>query len=320
MWARANGAPEIGKRLPVARRRRRGSLPKRSHNPASGSAACWNRAVVQPPTPDPPPLCGGRIVTADEVDAFACDGHVAITGLASTAELTRFASAIERTAATHNLEQRPLDQRDTYGKAFLQTCNLWPHDDVVRAFVCSPRFAAAAAALMGVPAVRLYHDQALFKEPRGGRTPWHQDQYYWPLEGDRTITMWMPLDDLDPAVGSMTFASGSHRAGAVVDVPISDASEEAIIGHLDAVGYPLATHGALHAGDATFHAGWTLHSAGPNPTDRTRRVMTVIYVADGTHVTQPQNPYQEFDRQLWLGGVAPGELVDSPINPILWPA
>ena len=63
------------------------------------------------------------------------------------------------------------------------------------------RFAGVAAALLGVDGVRLYHDQALFKEPGGGPTPWHQDQVYWPLATDRTITMWMPLVDLPDASG-----------------------------------------------------------------------------------------------------------------------
>ena len=66
---------------------------------------------------------------------------------------------------------------------------------------------------MGVDGVRLYHDQALYKEPGGGFTPWHQDQTYWPLDTTHTITMWMPLLDIPPNVGSMRFASGSHAFG-----------------------------------------------------------------------------------------------------------
>jgi ectoine hydroxylase-related dioxygenase (phytanoyl-CoA dioxygenase family) len=79
--------------------------------------------------------------------------------------------------------------------------------------VLSKRFARVAATLLDVESVRLYHDQALCKEPGGGRTPWHQDQYYWPLDTDRTITLWMPVVDVPADVGSMTFASGSHRLG-----------------------------------------------------------------------------------------------------------
>ena len=85
---------------------------------------------------------------------------------------------------------------------------------------------ALAAALMATPQVRFYHDHVLVKE--GGtrqRTPWHQDQHYFPLDTDNTITMWMPLVDLTPEMGIMRFASGSHREGYLGDMPISDDSE-----------------------------------------------------------------------------------------------
>ena len=62
----------------------------------------------------------------------------------------------------------------------------------------------------------------LVKEASAGvATPWHQDQFYWPLDTDRTITMWMPLVDVPPEIGSMTFVSGSHRLGYLGDYGIS---------------------------------------------------------------------------------------------------
>jgi hypothetical protein len=80
-----------------------------------------------------------------------------------------------------NTQHLPMDQRDTYGKAFLQIMNIWIQSDPVREIVFSPRLAKIAADLLEVGGVRLYHDQALYKEPGGGQTPWHADQYYWPL-------------------------------------------------------------------------------------------------------------------------------------------
>ena len=262
-----------------------------------------------------PPLDDRYEVSPDTVAAYRRDGHVAVPGLASAAEVAVLREPIVVAAGAHNLERRPLAERGTYGQAFLQTTNLWLVDDAVRQFVLAPRFAGVAAALLGVEQVRLYHDQALFKEAGGGRTPWHQDQFYWPFTDPRTVTLWMPLDDLDPAVGSMCFATGSHRLGAVTDQPISDASEHEIDAVIARQGLAVETHGALQAGDATFHAGWTLHSAGPNPTDRMRAVMTIIYLADGIEVAPPANPYQDFDREAWLGGTAPGRPAAGPLNP-----
>src|SRR5436189_133361 len=79
---------------------------------------------------------------------------------------------------------------------FLQVMNLWEVDESVKKFTLAKRFAKIAADLLGVENVRLYHDQALYKEPGGGFTPWHQDQYYWPLSTTNTVTMWMPLIDI----------------------------------------------------------------------------------------------------------------------------
>ena len=252
------------------------------------------------------------------IEEYREKGHTAVRGLASRAEVDEFRPAIEAAAAAKNRETRPIEERDTYGKAFLQTPNLWKNDDTVKRFVFAQRFARVAAELMGVDGVRLYHDQALFKEPGGGHTPWHQDQVYWPFDTENTITMWMPLVDVPHEVGSMTFASGSHRMGDLGGLVISDQSEEEYRKVLEDKGLALDTHGAMAAGDATFHAGWTLHRAGPNPTDSMRAVMTVIYFADGARIQRENNPFQEFDMKVWLKDRGPGDLADGPLNPLLW--
>jgi ectoine hydroxylase-related dioxygenase (phytanoyl-CoA dioxygenase family) len=114
----------------------------------------------------------------------------------------------------------------------------------------------------------------------------------------------------------MTFVTGSHRLGDLCGGSISDESDAEFSKVI--AGRQLSTHtyGAVNAGDATFHAGWTVHSAGPNPTDRMRTVMTIIYVADGARVLPTLTPAQEFDRQVWLR-VEPGAFVDSDRNPIV---
>ncbi len=250
------------------------------------------------------------------VEEFGTHGHVVLRGLASPEEAAAYRPSIEAAALDTAWDTRPLDQRDTYGKAFLQSFNLWRLDPVIAQFVLAPRFAQVAASLLGVDRVRLYHDQALCKEPGGGRTPWHQDQYYWPLDAPM-ITMWMPLVDVSAEVGSMTFADGSHHLGDLRGQPISDGSDDEFAAVIAERGLPTSTHGAMTAGDATFHAGWTIHSAGPNPTDRLRTVMTVIYMADGARVLDDPTPARELDRMTWLGGREPGELADHKLNPLL---
>ncbi len=264
-----------------------------------------------------PVLASPHALDTASIDAFRRDGHVCVRGLASVEEAAAYRPVIDAATMQHRYDRRPLAERDTYGRAFIQTMNLWRREPAIAPFTLSRRFARAAAELMGVDGVRLYHDQALYKEPGGGYTPWHQDQTYWPLATMHTITLWMPLLDIPEQVGSMRFASGSHRFGDLGMNGIGDDSQAYFDALIMERGFGIATHGALRAGDATFHAGWTIHGASANPTRTMRSVMTIIYFAEGTRVAAPTE-FQRGDLKVWLGDLGAGELANGPKNPLLW--
>ena len=249
---------------------------------------------------------------------FAEKGHTVVRGLASGDEVASYRRVIGEAVQRLNTETRPLEERDTYGKAFLQIHNLWAKDDASARFTLARRFAGVAADLLGVDSLRLYHDQALYKEPGGGATPWHQDQYYWPLDTDRTITMWMPLVDVPAEVGSMHFVNGSHRLGYLGKFAIGDESEQYFQDMIAERGLDVETHGACAAGDATFHAGWVLHSAPGNPSTTMREVMTVIYVADGARVGPVDSQDRRNDLEWWIPGRGQGDPVDTHLNPVVF--
>jgi ectoine hydroxylase-related dioxygenase (phytanoyl-CoA dioxygenase family) len=251
--------------------------------------------------------------------AYRRDGHILLRGVCDPADLAPYAALFREAVAGRARDVRPMAERDTYGKAFLQIMNLWRDDARLQRYVFAKRFARIAAELMGVEGVRLYHDQALYKEAGGGHTPWHQDQHYWPLATDKTITMWMPLVDVTEDMGTMHFASGSHTRGYLGDLEISDTSEATLAAFVREQGYPVVNHGAMRAGDATFHSGWTLHGAPGNQSGATREVMTIIYYADGALVGPTDNRNRQNDLDAWIPGGVPGEPAASPLNPKLWP-
>jgi ectoine hydroxylase-related dioxygenase (phytanoyl-CoA dioxygenase family) len=257
-------------------------------------------------------------ISKEQIAAFRENGHTLTPSVLTRDEATAYRDAINNSAYKYNTEKRALQDRDTYGKAFLQIMNLWEVDEQVKQFTLAKRFAKIAADLLGVDHVRLYHDQALYKEPGGGFTPWHQDQYYWPLSTTQTITMWMPLIDIDDEMGMLTFASGSHKNGFVENVAISDESEKKLEQHIKQQGFAIERPSKMQAGDATWHYGWTLHSAPGNTSAKTREVMTIIYFADGATVIDPRNEHQEADRKRWLGSLQPGSLAASALNPLVF--
>ena len=269
---------------------------------------------------EPLALTSDFALTDESVHAFRRDGHVLLRNVASADELATYRPAIKDAVRILQPQLKKMEERDTYGKAFIQVGNIWEHSENAKRFTFARRFAKIAASLLGVRGVRLYHDQALFKEGGGGPTPWHQDQHYWPLSNNNSITMWMPLVDLSADMGSMTFASGSQHLGYLGDIPISDHSERYFNDLVKERQFPTPNMGALYAGDATFHYGYMVHGAPGNSTPRMREVMTIIFIDIDMKVVTPMNASQEADLRRWFPGLKPGDLAASPLNPVLYEA
>jgi ectoine hydroxylase-related dioxygenase (phytanoyl-CoA dioxygenase family) len=257
------------------------------------------------------------VLTQEQIDFYQKNRFIKLKQVFDKETIAFFNEAIGKRVDIMNKENTPLEERSTYGKAFLQLFNLWKEDDVVKEFVLSKRLAQIATDLMQTNGARIYHDQALFKEGGGGITPWHADQYYWPLATTKTITMWMPLVDINVSMGMLTFAEGSHTNGLVNSIPISDESESLLDAYVSEKDYPIYRPDSMAAGDATFHYGYTLHKAPGNSSDQMREVMTIIYYEDGAVITEPANDNQESDRIKWFDGMKPGELAASALNPVV---
>jgi ectoine hydroxylase-related dioxygenase (phytanoyl-CoA dioxygenase family) len=213
--------------------------------------------------------------------------------------------------------ETPLEERNTYGKAFLQLFNLWQKDEKIKELVFSKRLAKIATDLMQVEGVRLYHDQALFKEAGGGITPWHADQHYWPLDTDKTVTAWIPLQETHLEMGPLEFSAGSHEILEGRELAIGDESEVQIQKRLKVTDYKHIIE-PFDAGEISFHSGWVFHRAGANTTNQMRKVMTIIYMDKDMRLKKPSNDGQQNDWETWCPGAKIGEVINTPLNPLLY--
>jgi ectoine hydroxylase-related dioxygenase (phytanoyl-CoA dioxygenase family) len=256
------------------------------------------------------------VVEAADVARFADQGFVRLKNVLSPETIARYEPEITLKVVQLNTMHLPLEERSTYNKAFLQVMNLWRHSDLVQELVFSRRLAQIASDLLGVDDVRLYHDQALYKEPGGGVTPWHADQYYWPLSSDRVCTVWIPLQPTPIDMGPLEFAASSQRFYFGRDIPISDESEARLQQVLAEQNFEVVS-GAYELGEVSYHLGWTFHHAQPNRSQSPRRVMTVIYMDAAIAVTEPANEFQRNDLEHWMPGTPIGSVPRSPLNPVL---
>ncbi len=254
-------------------------------------------------------------LTREQIESYRENGYIKLNQVLSPNVLQHYRSAIHDRVAELSRDALPIEQRDTYGKAFLQIMNLWTESNEIKEFVFGKRLGRIAAELMGCTGVRIYHDQALYKEAGSSITPWHADQYYWPVDSDKTVTAWIPLQTTPTEMGSLAFSEKSHRLQVGRDLEISDESEMTLKQALEQF---RMENSAYDLGDVSFHAGWTFHRAGANTTEHPREVMTMIYMDEDIRVTPPKNKNHSMDMERWMPGLSAGDVLTSRLNPVVY--
>lgn len=256
-------------------------------------------------------------LSQEQIDFYQQNRFIKLKQVLNEESLDYFNKAITERVEKMNTVSTVLQERSTYGKAFLQLFNLWREDEVVKELVFSKRLAQIATGLLQTDGVRIYHDQALFKEGGGGITPWHADQYYWPLQTDKTVTAWIPLQAIPLAHGPLEFSAASHQVVEGRELEIGDESEVMIQQKLRVTDFKHVIE-PFDAGEISFHSGWLFHRAGGNSSNQMRKVMTIIYMDKDMKLQQPENDNQINDWNTWCPGAVVGEVIDSPLNPVLY--
>ena len=246
---------------------------------------------------------------------FDRDGYVVVPGLLGGDEVERFGAAVDAAVAVRTEgDERTLAEKTRYEQSFQQCINLWEDCPEVRPLTFHPAIAAAAAELLGVDSVRLWHDQALYKEACGRRTDPHQDHPYWPITEVATITAWVPLMDVPESSGAMGYVPGSHRFGVRQFADIFKGEGFDLAEGPEAQGVP-PVFVPVRAGDVAFHHGLTIHLAGANDSAATRRAHTAIFFADGSTRAERPRRHPSVDR----ASIRVGAPIDSPFTPVAHP-
>ena len=237
-------------------------------------------------------LFTGEYPVSDEKVAFyEQNGYVQFNDVLTPEELDVLRAGIEKARTTRGGMVRDLaganeegaDEEGGGTDRILQMLNLWEQYPEVKAYVTGGRIAQMAKRLTGSASIRLYHDQALIKEPGpSAPSPWHQDQPYWPSKEPGMLSCWMALDDVTVERGCMQFVPGSHQWGEFP--PISFEGDGPAL--KDYVSDEQAEHWEpvpveLTAGSCTFHHGLTFHYTNANTTDHIRRALVAIFIPDG---------------------------------------
>ena len=197
---------------------------------------------------------------------------------------------------------------------------MWLENALIRSYVLSPRIAKISADLLGVKSVRLYHDNALSKEPGCGRTPWHYDDHHFPLATNDVVTAWIPAQPIPVAMGPLAFAKPLSAFELVKDIDFNkfDTSYDRQIAEVFKFNNVAIEDGPFAMGEVSFHHNLCCHTAAGNRTTQSRVVLANTYFADGARVID-QPTMVSGDWQKFIPGVGPGDVAASVLNPVCWP-
>ena len=250
------------------------------------------------------------VLHAASIEAFGREAFVKLPGVLSPAVVRRLADRLEvLLQAEHG---------NHVAGRFTALEQMWLHDDLMRAVALSPRIGGLAAGLLGEPGVRLYHDNALSKEPGCGRTPWHHDAEHFPLQTVQAVTAWMPMSAIPGRMGPLSFARGRGVREEVADLEFDKVgtSYDAAVAQRFAERDVSVEAGPFAVGDVSFHSALCFHTAGPNLTTQPRRALATTYFADGARVVESPTLISGTWRDF-LPGVQPGGLAVSELNPLV---
>jgi len=261
------------------------------------------------------------LITQDHVDQFQRDGVVMVKGL--------FADYVDDISAGIETNMREPGKYAAEnlnagegGRFFDDYCN-WNRIAEFEHVVRNSPAAEVAAGLMGSHMVQMFHDHVLVKEPGTSKpTPWHQDEPYYFVQGQQTVSFWSPMDPVKEA--SLRCVVGSHKWEKPV-LPTRWLSEEDFyagedvymqVPDPDAEGMPIVEW-QMEPGDAVAFNYGILHGARGNETNVRRRAFSLRLVGDDARYVERAGPTSP---PFPGHNMQPGEKLREDWFPVVWGA
>jgi ectoine hydroxylase-related dioxygenase (phytanoyl-CoA dioxygenase family) len=265
-------------------------------------------------------------VAPGDIDAFQRDGAVCLRQVLSSDDVALLRAGIDANLARPSCRAKVASRPDDPGRFIEDFCS-WQENEHYRRFIFESPLAAAAGALMRSRTVRLYHDHMLTKEAgTRQRTPWHQDQPYYNIEGRQNASFWIPVDPVSRGA-TLELVAGSHlgpwrmpRAfmdaqakwfpeGHLADLPDIDAERD----RHRILGWP------IEPGDVVCFHMLTLHAAAGVESDPRRRVFSVRFLGDDI-VHAPRAWTTSPDFPGLAESLPAGAPMEHSLFPLLWSA
>lgn len=237
----------------------------------------------------------------DWKENFDRDGFIFYPGFLNEQEMVKLSENVDRyideIIPTMPPEQVYFDNRDD-PDSLKQIQEMFTYDDYFHKLMFNSKFEELAATLLGQP-VTGFNMQYFNKAPGTNRpTPVHQDGFYWKLEPNEGLTMWLAMDHVGEENGCVRYVRGSHKRGTrphgssgtlgfsqtMLDFPNEQDKRNEV-------------YFTVEPGDLLVHHALTIHWADGNRSrDRTRKALGFIYFSQ--RAKRDINAAQDYQEKL----------------------
>ncbi|KTC90694.1 phytanoyl-CoA dioxygenase family protein [Fluoribacter dumoffii] len=263
-------------------------------------------------------------VKQTHIDAYKKDGAVCIRQIITAEEIELLREGIESNLQFPSHRVKIASKNEDPGQ-FIEDFCTWQTNPYYQQFIFESPVSVIAGKLMESKQTRLYHDHLLVKEPgTRQKTPWHQDQPYYNIEGTQNCSLWIPVDPV-PRTSTLEFVAGSHKGpwlmprsfmenqakwfpeGSLTELPDIDSHRE----HYPIIGWEITP------GDVVCFHMLTLHASNGVDYAQRRRVFSIRFLGDDiTHA--PRNWATSPDFPGLAGQLAANAPMEHALFPVVW--
>jgi ectoine hydroxylase-related dioxygenase (phytanoyl-CoA dioxygenase family) len=151
-----------------------------------------------------------RPITSNEIKTYHRDGVLLLQNMFDNDWIEILNKGLD-TNCKNPTERSRTWNKDSLGRTMIFDNTAWQHIDEYRKFIFNSPASKISGQLIGSKNINFFFD-SIFVRSKGTqfKTPWHQDEPYWSIEGYDVCTLWMPLVPVKRK-SSLSFVPGSHR-------------------------------------------------------------------------------------------------------------
>jgi len=264
-------------------------------------------------------------LSPEQVSRFDSDGVILLRNAVSSDWIDLLARGLDRNIATPTPRHR-IWNRDAQGRTCFYDSQAWQTISEYRKFIEDSPIARTAAEVLNTKKVNFFFDAVFVRTPGTQfRTPFHQDEPYWSVEGFDTCSIWMPLVAVQKK-SALEFVRGSHRwPQQFRQVDFGDGRDDAIgenyepfpdidgnRDHYDIVSWD------MEPGDCAIFNARTIHGGSGNLADnRELKVFNTQWLGDDVSVCfRPEGMDPDHSTLMQGLGLKPGQRIGTDTYPL----